>query len=142
MHISVAGTTRTLILKMDDSFMTDFSNGLSDHHFTVWIDEDGRSIRPENCYSHYLDNALSVLHAEFRDDAQTSYDSTPSQMGAGSKRRAGLIQLEQLVQTNGYRSKLPGCLICITVTKASFEGQGGVYPGWYRENPRGVWERT
>ncbi|OGE46510.1 hypothetical protein PENARI_c217G10964, partial [Penicillium arizonense] len=26
MHISVEGTTRTLILKMDDSFMTDFSN--------------------------------------------------------------------------------------------------------------------
>ena len=105
-NITVAGTTRTLILPMDESFMRVFSNGLSDHHFRVWIDENGRSIRPDRCYSHYLENPSSRLHAEFREYESSAYDSTSSQMGAGSKRRrvnedkhrAGQWLQEQLVR--------------------------------------------
>jgi hypothetical protein len=87
MNITVGTTTRILDLPAHDSFMKDFSKGLSDHHFTVWVGEDGRFILPEDCYAHYLNYPSSVLHAEFGDDAQTVHDSTPSQTGAGSKRR-------------------------------------------------------
>ncbi|CAI7673097.1 unnamed protein product [Penicillium viridicatum] len=88
MTITVGGTTRRLDLPIHDSFMKDFSTGLFNNNFDVQTDEiDRRSILPYMCYSHYLQNPSSVLHAEFRQDEHTTYDSTPSQIGTRSKRR-------------------------------------------------------
>ncbi|KAI3182191.1 hypothetical protein DTO027I6_10197 [Penicillium roqueforti] len=88
MTITVGGTTRRLDLPIHDSFMSDFSTGLLNNNFNVRTDEgDRRSIPPYTCYRHYLQNPSSVLHAEFRVDEHTPYDSTSSQIGTGDKRR-------------------------------------------------------
>ncbi|CAG8365844.1 unnamed protein product, partial [Penicillium salamii] len=88
MTITVGGTTRILDLPIHDSFMKDFSTGLFNNNFNVQTDErDKRSISPYTCYSHYLHNPSSVLHAEFRQNEHTTYAIAPSQIGAGSKRR-------------------------------------------------------
>ncbi|CAG8086219.1 unnamed protein product [Penicillium nalgiovense] len=88
MTITVGGTTRRLDLPIRDSFMSDFSTGLLNNNFNVQTDEgDRRSIPPYTCYKHYLQNPSSVLHAEFRVDEHTPYDSTSSQIGTGDKRR-------------------------------------------------------
>ncbi|CAG8892999.1 unnamed protein product [Penicillium nalgiovense] len=88
MTITVGGTTRILDLPIHDSFMKDFSTGLFNNNFNVQTDErEKRSISPYTCYSHYLHNPSSVLHAEFRQNEHTTYAIAPSQIGAGSKRR-------------------------------------------------------
>jgi hypothetical protein len=88
MTITVGGTTRILDLPIHDSFMKDFSTGLFNNNFNVQTDgRDKRSISPYTCYSHYLHNPSSVLHAEFRQNEHTTYAIAPSQIGAGSKRR-------------------------------------------------------
>ncbi|OQE71579.1 hypothetical protein PENNAL_c0103G06853 [Penicillium nalgiovense] len=88
MTITVGGTTRRLDLPIHDSFMSDFTTGLLNNNFNVRTDEgDRRSIPPYTCYRHYLQNPSSVLHAEFRVDEHTPYESTPSQIGTGDKRR-------------------------------------------------------
>ncbi|CAG8018952.1 unnamed protein product [Penicillium salamii] len=88
MTITVGGTTRILDLPIHDSFMKVFSTGLFNNNFNVQTDEmDKRSISPYTCYTHYLHNPSSVLHAEFRQNEHTTYAIAPSQLGAGSKRR-------------------------------------------------------
>ncbi|CAG8882715.1 unnamed protein product [Penicillium nalgiovense] len=88
MTITVGRTTRILDLPIHDSFMKDFSTGLFNNNFNVQTDErEKRSISPYTCYSHYLHNPSSVLHAEFRQNEHTTYAIAPSQIGAGSKRR-------------------------------------------------------
>ncbi|CAP79384.1 Pc17g00970 [Penicillium rubens Wisconsin 54-1255] len=88
MTITVGGTTRILDLPIHDSFMKDFSTGLFNNNFNVQTDErEKRSISPYTCYSHYLHNPSSVLHAEFRQNEHTTYAIAPSQIGSGSKRR-------------------------------------------------------
>ncbi|CAG8183516.1 unnamed protein product [Penicillium nalgiovense] len=88
MTMTVGGTTRRLDLPIHYSFMQDFSTGLFNNNFNVQTDErDKRSISPYTCYSHYLHNPSSVLHAEFRQNEHTTYAIAPSQIGAGSKRR-------------------------------------------------------
>lgn len=68
--------------------MKDFSTGLFNNNFNVQTDErDKRSISPYACYSHYLHNPSSVLHAEFRQNEHTTYAIAPSQIDAGSKKR-------------------------------------------------------
>lgn len=66
MDVSIAGTTRRLNLPADQSYMNTFSDGLSRNHFNIRIPEDGRYIRPETCYGHYLQHPSSQLHAEFK----------------------------------------------------------------------------
>ncbi|KZN94115.1 hypothetical protein EN45_043030 [Penicillium chrysogenum] len=88
MTFTVGRTTRILDLPIHDSFMKDFSTGLFNNNFNVQTDErEKRSISPYTCYSHYLHNPSSVLHAEFRQNEHTTYAIAPSQIGAGSKRR-------------------------------------------------------
>ncbi|OQE36444.1 hypothetical protein PENNAL_c0809G08757, partial [Penicillium nalgiovense] len=88
MTITVGGTTRILDLPIHDSFMKVFSTSLFNNNFNVQTDEmDKRSISPYTCYTHYLHNPSSVLHAEFRQNEHTTYAIAPSQLGAGSKRR-------------------------------------------------------
>ncbi|CAG8249475.1 unnamed protein product [Penicillium nalgiovense] len=114
MTITVGGTTRRLDLPIHDSFMPDFSTGLLNNNFNVQTnDGDRRSIPPYTCYKHYLQNPSSVLHAEFRVDEHTPYDSTSSQIGTGDKRRRvdGDVQMaraeiwlqEQIARLSGPR---------------------------------------
>jgi hypothetical protein len=84
MTITVGGTTRILDLPNHDSFMKDFSTGLFNNNFNIQTDErEKRSISPYTCYSHYLHNPSSVLHAEFRQNEHTTYAIAPSQIGSG-----------------------------------------------------------
>ncbi|CAG8891854.1 unnamed protein product [Penicillium nalgiovense] len=58
------------------------STGLFNNNFNVQTDErEKRSISPYTCYSHYLHNPSSVLHAEFRQNEHTTYAIAPSQIG-------------------------------------------------------------
>ena len=107
MHFSIGEIRETLDLPLDQSFMTEFCEGLAQHNFDVFVLETApgtssecpgtvpyttRYIYPQNSYAHYLDYPASELHAEF--NAETA---SASFINTGMKRRRtdGQAEMEQ-----------------------------------------------
>ncbi|KAI1829150.1 hypothetical protein CBS147337_10042 [Penicillium roqueforti] len=85
MDISLPGNRQTLRLPNDPAALNPFLEGLSSHHFHIYIleenGENGRSIEPSACYAHYIRNPSARLHAEFTaaDSFVTYHSSTTEQ---------------------------------------------------------------
>ncbi|KAJ5642610.1 hypothetical protein N7490_006610 [Penicillium lividum] len=96
MDISLAGNRQNLRLPNDPATLNPFFEGLSSHHFHIYIveenGENGRSIEPSACYTHYIRDPSAKLHAELTAaDSFVTYSSSTTEQTSRKRRRTDCL---------------------------------------------------
>jgi hypothetical protein len=116
MDVSLSGKRQSLRLPNDPATLNSFFEGLSIHHFHICIlednGEDGRSIEPGACLTHYIRNPSAKLHAEFTAvNSFVTYSSSITEQTSRKRRRTDSspqrTEAEQWLRQEISRISLP-----------------------------------